>query len=388
MNKKNKIIILYIIGTIILVSGFWYFKFFTKNTDNSAIIIYKVNYFDQYGAITKIDYHSVNLDGTGDKTIYSSDSSSEISSVLNHKDIFILDVSGKKKYPAKIISKNGDFIEDKYKGIDFGIELLQPSLLYGYSGDGNKIGVIKKTSDNLIEISILDLITGDLKKYICSECKNYHGGYSMSGFSRDGEKLYFNVFRDKADISVDSEPDLKYLYLDIKNEIIKNVGVKYNFGEYYDFYPQYDIAFKRTGLLKSKPGPVYLVNLKDLSEKKLVDDSSGSMIFNGKDAIYNKFSDSNDYYYKPIVKGVNIFSGGQYDILPVNLVNTPKIDEKELLDFLPNDNKFIYKVTYDSGWELRVHDIDTGEDRSILNLTSERFSDKTFYYKQYVGVVF
>lgn len=394
MRKAFSVLILSIILIAsVSVAGFWYFR---KNKAEPEIfkndrskIIYQTNNFDQYGALISADYHSINLNGTDDRIIYSKTDRNEYAVILNHSDIAIGKSMNSNVLSNKFFDKNGNNIEEKYKNIniDVGKALYDSPIL---SPDKNEMVIIDNPQQDIPEIRIFNFKTRQFKKYQCVECKNYQD-YRAEGFSRDGTKLYFSVLRDPSPITRDAEPNEKYLFLDLENGTVNNLNIKYESGIHYDIYPQYDAVLKIKNATYFNPGSIDLMDLNDFSTKNLVNDlsSQGGPIFNGKDIVYNVFlgKDHQDYQMQE-VKGVNIFSGEQYNILPIRLVNTSKNGAKELLDFLPNSSEFIYKIEHDSGWEVRVHNIDTGEDRIVINLTSERFSDKTFYFKQYLGIIF
>lgn len=380
--------------TAFVGSGFWYFNKFTldninKNkTDDQPRVIYQINNFDNYGGPIKIDYHSINLNGGDDKMIYSTTNRAN-AVVLNHKDIAISEMMS--SIADKILDKNGKSVADKYESIKID---TMPFSSINYSDDGNIVATLQWSTEKNREINVLYFKNKKLQKYQCSMCTEHsdYNFYRILGFSKDDKKIYFSINRDEPLHRTDNEPNAKYFYLDSESGNIYPFDIEYkdNYDEHYDFYFKYNIALKIKNATYFKPGSIYLVNLNDLSEKILIDDLSdkGKPIFNGKDVVYNKFFEHSIYLSETSVKGVNIFSGEQYDILPVGLVNTLKTGEKELLDFIPSGSKFIYKIEYDSGWELRMHDIDTGEDKSIVNLTSERSVDKTFYYKSYLGILF
>ncbi len=85
---------------------------------------------------------------------------------------------------------------------------------------------------------------------------------------------------------------------------------------------------------------------------------------------------------------MNVQSGERYPILPVNLVNTRKHNQITPLDFLPHSSEFIYEVEGDNGWEVRLHDLDSKADMSVVNLTSGQRPDGSQFFEQYVGIIF
>lgn len=389
MQKKKMVITgMGILVLIALATGFLYLQRSRVVTTNSqSRIVYRVMHFDAQGESTRNDYRSINIDGTDDKLIYSATERYNSLSVFNHRDIGIGTSTA-----TIFFDKNGKDISGVYKPIDGDISIEEYNAP-AYSIDGNMVAVIgHRTQNDLPEISVLNTQTEQVKRYLCKECKNYQE-YHASGFSRGGKGLYFYVVRDRPNHPLDTDPDLRYLYIDLTSGDIVDMNIPYSSGEYYKLYPQYDLAFKIKGSTYYKAGSVDLVMLKDMSQKRLVDDiGDGVVAFNGKDIAYDTFIDRSAFGgYYPLnqeIRGVNINSGERYHILPPNLVNTAKTGRKIVRDFLPNSATFIYTAEHDSGWEVRIHGIDTGEDRSILNLSAERFNDKTSFIKEYIGVIF
>lgn len=392
---KKIILIIFLVLIILFVGGgFWYLNKFIidnmkgKNIDDQLRVIYQVNNFDNHGGPIKTEYHSINLNGKDDKIIYSTTNRAN-AAVLNHKDIAISETMS--SIADKILDKNGKSIADKYENIK--IDTMSFSSI-NYSANGNIVATLQWSSEKDREINVLYFKNKNLQKYQCSVCVEHldYNFYTILGFSNDNKKLYFSINRDEPLHRMDNEPNTKYFYLDLESGNIYPFDIEYKDGngEYYDFYFQHNVSLRIKNATYFKPGSIYLVNLNDLSEKMLANDLSDQVkpIFNGKDVVYGKFFERSAYLNEIIIKGVNIFSGEQYDVLPVKLVNTPKTGKKELLDFIPDSSKFIYKIEHDSGWELRTHNIDTGEDESIINLTSGRSADKNFYYKSYLGIIF
>lgn len=382
----------------ILVVGFLYGIIDTplKTADKGPKVIYRTRFFNADGGYVKTEYRSVNLDGSDDTVIYIPKSANALVSVLGNKNIAIRTTSADHDETI-FIDRNGKDITRKYRSIASDIT-IEPYNLPAYSADGNTIAFSKYARQTIPSIELFDLKTGKRSSYPCTECIHYQG-YNIEGFSRDGKKLYISVVRDQPLHRQDSEPDGKYFYLDLDTGVIKRLDLPYIIGSVYTFYPQYDIALKMiSGKTWRDAVAINLIHLDNLSTKPLTSDvnlSGSKILFNGKDVLYKKFfppdmHNSFGLYYldQSAVSGINIQSEERYPVLPLNFVNTVKQGEKELFSFLPNSSSFIYTTEHDNGWELRTHTLDTGEDRLIVDLTSERFADKTFYYKDYVGVIF
>ncbi|AKM78498.1 MAG: hypothetical protein UY31_C0049G0004 [Candidatus Wolfebacteria bacterium GW2011_GWE1_48_7] len=385
LEQKALMIGVGVFATAMLTAVFLYLQKYNVATMNGQPrIVYRVQNFDAQGESVRDDYRSVSIDGTDDILIHSTTEQWETLTVFNHSDIGIGTSTA-----SRFFDKKGKDISDTYKDLD--IDITPYEMSPAYTADGGLIGIAGRTREGAHEVSVLNTKTGQIKKYPCAECKNYTEAYAV-GFSGDTNRLYFNVVRDRANHPLDSDSDLKYLYVELESGNIVDMHLPYFSNEYYKLYPRYDLAFKIISARHDKAGSVDLISLTDMSQKRLADDLGvGTMAFNGKDVVYDVFVDRSVLAYYPPkqeIKGVNINSGERYHILPSNLVNTAKRGQKEVRDFLPNSATFIYTIEYDSGWEVRMHTIDTGEDRSVVNLSAGRFADKTSYIKQYIGVIF
>jgi hypothetical protein len=131
-----------------------------------------------------------------------------------------------------------------------------------------------------------------------------------------------------------------------------------------------------------------MINFENGTTTHLIDNSVDQFIFNGKDVIYTTLSSSTPDDDDIVAKGINVQSGEHYPVLPVNLVNTYKHNAITLLDFLPQSSTFLYEIEGDSGWEVRTHNLDSGTDMSVINLTSGQRPDGSQFLEEYVGIVF
>lgn len=341
-------------------------------TSNSQYkIIYKIYNGDPH-LRKDSDYHIINIDGSDDRLLYTKNDD-YYPTILGHKYFILQD---NRAHKSLLFDGRGEIANSNNfnsSTIFSGGEVFSATLL-----DRDNV------SDQ-VKIRVYNRKSGELVEYICAECADY-SDISIGGFSADTTRLYVFASRDTI------KPSMRASiagYIDLHQNNFVQLSTSGNWNEYVSLFPQYNVAFKINFSSRfDQPSSIDLINLNDRSEKRIVDDYAigNGLIFNGKDLIYNNFYGKG--LDKVRVRGVNVNSGEHYNVLPIELVNTPKDGEKELRDFLPNSSKFIYTIKYDSGWELRIHDLDTKEDRIITNLSSEQFKDSSYYFKSYLGVLF
>jgi hypothetical protein len=384
-GTKSKRILVRIFAILIVVffAFLLFFSFFRllPSNKNEPRLIYEV--YDYSGNVP--EFHSIALDGSDDKVIYTAAQHDAVV-VVDHQDIEIEDQNGASA-SFRFIDAAGKSVDGKYRGFDgFGMDGALPQI---YSADGTMVaGIPYSTSSQPFSVEILNFKTSTLKTYSCGSGCGISGLPSSTGafsaeietFSPDGTKLFFSAG--------DEVGPTKYFYLSLVDgsfhDVPTNSPIIPSRYEYYYFFPVYDAMFKKSLDTNS----LDMINFENGTTTHLIDNSVDQFIFNGKDVIYTTLSSSTPDDDDIVAKGINVQSGEHYPVLPVNLVNTYKHNAITLLDFLPQSSTFLYEIEGDSGWEVRTHNLDSGTDMSVINLTSGQRPDGSQFLEEYVGIVF
>ena len=347
-------------------------------SDTRPRIIYRENKFGLDGGYVGSAYHVRGLDGTGDRVIYSTriglaaadDSSLETALVFGNRALSI---------GRSLVDKDGNDLTGKYAGSGINIGPSAP-VSPSYSPDGKRMAADGQGA----EIHVFDFQTQRSRGYSCAECEHYPS-YHVLGFSSDGKRLYIELNRDVPLYRLDTQPDQAWFALDLEQGVLTAIPLRAAPNTTYMIYPQYDVVLREACGKVPTTCSLEEIDLGDYSVKRMVTRANdGNFLFNGTVLLYPSVWPGGTEG----VKSFNLSEGVSRDILPVALVNTFQDGQKDLLDFLPGGNRFLYQVQYGSGWEVRWHDVDTGEDRSIANLTAECAADGSYSFRSYVGVIF
>ena len=390
--KKTIIIVASLVILSALVGGYFFHlrSGATPPPPPSAKVIYKVKHADDpSGGQGKTEYHAVNFDGSNDAIIYTIDFGGN-PTLLDHTGILV---------GTHIFDATGKSLNDQYKNLGFDEQMLSLSSAGSpvYSADKNLLALFfvseATTSSRSIEIEILNLANGGIEKYLCEACTSYQPDVkSLDGFSSDGKKLYYSLRKNPTPQSR-PEPDERFFTLDVANGEIKEINFPWQRGDYDTVFPSLGRAVKITNPVGLSPQgsktALSMVNLSDFSQKYLNDDSiiSTHPIFNGTDIVYTTYRMTTATSGVQEIMGVNSSTGAEYDIISAAAFDHPHDAIIVLHDFVPNSRVFLYEVVGGGlSSEIRVHNIDTREDRSLLEIKNA--GDRTTDTKQFIGVIF